>query len=152
MSQINQEIEEGLNQIAKDDELSGHIYILKSKSEDEVIRNIQNLYKIGYASQSVKQRIKNAKNEATYLMADVEYITSYKVYNIDAKKLEKLLHQFFGNSCLNIKIVADDGEYHTPREWFIAPFEVIKQAIFMILNEEIVHYRYNETKQSIESK
>ena len=149
VSPLNQEIEEGLNQVAKDDKLSGYIYILKSKSDDEVIRNIRNLYKIGYASKSVKDRIKNAKNEVTYLMADVEYVTSYKVYNIDAQKLEKLLHQFFGNSCLNIRMVGEDGECHTPREWFIAPLEVIKQAILMVENEEIVSYHYDELKQEI---
>ena len=149
ISPLNKETEDGLNQVAKNDKLSGFIYILKSKSDDEVIRNIQNLYKIGYASKSVKQRIQNAKNEATYLMADVEYVTSYKVYNIDAQKLEKLLHQFFGNSCLNIKIVGEDGEYHSPREWFIAPLEVIKQAILMVQNEEITLYHYDEVKQEI---
>lgn len=149
VSQLNQEIEDGLNQIAKDDKLSGYIYILKSRSDDEIIRNIENLYKIGYASKSVKDRIKNAKNEVTYLMAEVEYVTSYKVYNIDAQKLEKLLHQFFGNSCLNIKIVGDDGQFHTPREWFIAPLEVIKQAVLMVENMEIVHYQYDEVKQQI---
>jgi hypothetical protein len=149
ISQLNHEIENDFKQISENDELSGYIYILKSKSDDELIRNIENLYKIGYASRSVKERIKNAKNEVTYLMADVEYITSYKVYNMDAKKLEKLLHQFFGNSCLNIKIMGEDGEYHNPREWFIAPLYVIKQAIVMIENGEIIHHRYDESKQSI---
>jgi len=152
LSQLNAEIEEGLSQIAKDDKLSGYIYILKSKSDDEIIRNIENLYKIGYASSSVQERIKNAKNEATYLMADVELVTSYRVYNLNAKKLEKLLHQFFGNSCLNIKIVANDGEYHTPREWFIAPLYLIKQALLMVENEEIIYYSYDEPSQSIQKR
>ncbi|PHS56590.1 MAG: hypothetical protein COB17_08645 [Sulfurimonas sp.] len=125
VSQLNEEIEDGLNQISKDDILSGYIYILKSKSDDEIIRNIENLYKIGYSSISVEERIKNAK------------------------KLEKLLHQFFGNSCLNIKIVGNDGEYHTPREWFIAPIKVIKQAILMLENEEIIYYKYDEETQEV---
>jgi hypothetical protein len=149
VSQLNSEVENDFKQISEDDKLSGYIYILKSKSDDELIRNIEDLYKIGYSSTSVKERIKNAKNEVTYLMADVEYITSYKVYNMDAKKLEKLLHQFFGNSCLNIKIMGEDGEYHNPREWFIAPLEVIKQAIVMIENGEILNHSYDESKQSI---
>jgi hypothetical protein len=148
VTQLNEEIEDNF-QISESDELSGYIYILKSKSDDELIRNIKNLYKIGYASHSVKERIKNAKNEVTYLMADVEYVTSYKIYNLNAKKLEKLLHQFFGNSCLNIKMMGEDGEYHNPREWFIAPLSVIKQAIVMVENEDIVAYRYDEEKQQI---
>jgi len=149
ISQLNEEIEDGLNQVSKDDELSGYIYILKSKSDDETIRNIDNLYKIGYSSIAVDERIKNAKNEPTYLMADVVKVASYRCYNMNTKKLESLLHQFFGNSCLNIKIVGNDKEYHTPREWFIAPLEVIKQAILMVENEEIVYYKYDEENQKI---
>jgi hypothetical protein len=149
LSQLNEEIEDGLGQISKEDELNGYIYILKSKSDDEIIRNIENLYKIGYSSIAVDERIKNAKNEPTYLMADVIKVASYRCYNMNTQKLELLLHQFFGNSCLNIKIVGNDEEYHTPREWFIAPLEVIKQAVLMIENEEIIYYKYDEESQEI---
>jgi len=150
ISQLNEEIESEYNQVANgDDKFAGYIYVLESKSDDELIRNIENLYKIGYATTSVEKRIQNAKNEPTYLMADVKIITSYKTYNLTAQKLEKLLHKFFGNSCLNIEIVGDDGEFHSPREWFIAPLKVIKQAIVMIENEEIIYYKYDENNQEI---
>lgn len=148
ISQLNEEIEESLNQVS-DDILSGYIYVLKSKSSDEIIRNIENLYKIGYATTKVNERVKNAKNEPTYLMADVEEVAIFKCYNLNAQKLEYLLHKFFGKSCLNIKIVGNDGEFHTPREWFIAPLEVIQKAITLIVNEEIVHYFYDEERQEI---
>ncbi|MDO8453392.1 MAG: GIY-YIG nuclease family protein [Sulfurimonas sp.] len=146
---LNEEIEEALNQVGDKDILSGYIYVLKSKSEDEIIRNIENLYKIGYSTTKVNERIKNAKNEPTYLMADVEEITSFKCYNLNPQKLEQLLHQFFSSSCLNIQIVGNDGSFHMPREWFIAPFEVIQKVITLIGNEEIVHYKYDEQSQRI---
>lgn len=149
LSQLNEEIEDELSQVSKDDELSGYIYILKSKSGDEIIRNIENLYKIGYSSTSVDERIKNAKNEPTYLMAEVIKITTYRCYNMNTKKLELLLHQFFGSSCLDIKIRGNDKKYHTPREWFIAPLEIIKQAVLMIENEEIIYYKYDKEAQEI---
>ncbi len=149
VSQLNEEIEDSLSQISKEDKLNGYIYILKSKSDDEIIKNIENLYKIGYSSIAVDERIKNAKNEPTYLMADVLKVTSYRCYNMNTQKLELLLHQFFGSSCLNIKIVGNDKEYHTPREWFIAPLRVIKQAVLMIENEEIIYYKYDEESQEI---
>jgi hypothetical protein len=149
ISQLNEEIEESLNQASDEDVLSGYIYVLKSKSSDEIIRNIENLYKIGYATTKVNERIKNAKNEPTYLMADVEEVAIFKCYNLNAQKLEQLLHKFFGKSCLNIKIVGNDGEFHTPREWFIAPLEVIKKVITLIANGEIVHYFYDEERQEI---
>lgn len=149
ISQLNEEIEESLNQVSDDDILSGYIYVLKSKSSDEIIRNIENLYKIGYSTTKVNERIKNAKNEPTYLMADVEEVAIFKCYNLNAQKLELLLHKFFGNSCLNIKIAGNDGEFHIPREWFIAPLEVIKKVITLIGNEEIIYYRYDEQNQEI---
>jgi hypothetical protein len=149
VSQLNEEIEESLNQVGDEDILSGYIYVLKSKSDDETIRNIENLYKIGYSTTKVNERIKNAKNEPTYLMADVAQIATFKCYNLNPQKLEQLLHQFFGNSCLNIKIVGNDGNFHMPREWFIAPFEIIQKVITLIANEEIVHYRYDEQNQEI---
>lgn len=52
------------------------------------LAGIKNLYKIGFSSSSVDDRIKNAKNEATYLFSDVKKIATYKVYNRNADKLE----------------------------------------------------------------
>jgi len=149
ISQLNEEIESNLNQVSKDDKFAGYIYILESKSDDEVIRGIENLYKIGYSTIKVDERIKNAKNEPTYLMADVKQIASYKTYNLTTQKLETLLHRFFGESCLNIEIIGKDGRVHNPREWFIVPLRIIKQVILLIENEEIIYYKYDENKQDI---
>jgi hypothetical protein len=30
-----------------------------------------------------------------------------------------------------------------PQEWFIAPIHVIDKAIEMIINEKIIHYKYD---------
>ena len=152
ISFLNEEIEDKFTQIRSDDELSGYIYILKSKNSDNQIRDIQNLYKIGYSTTKVDERLKNAKNEPTYLMAEVEQIAIYKCLNMNTSKLEQILHQFFGKSCLNIEVIGNDGKTHTPREWFIAPLEVIKQAIFMIVSGEIIYYKYDEKEESIKVK
>ena len=152
ISFLNEEIEDKFSQIMSDDEVSGYIYILKSKNSDNQIRDIKNLYKIGYSTTKVDERLKNAKNEPTYLMAEVEQIAIYKCLNMNTSKLEQILHQFFGKSCLNIQIIGNDGKTHTPREWFIAPLEVIKQAIFMIVNGEIIYYKYDEKEESIKVK
>ena len=152
ISFLNEEIEDKFSQIMSDDEVSGYIYILKSKNSDNQIRDIKNLYKIGYSTTKVDDRLKNAKNEPTYLMAEVEQIAIYKCLNMNTSKLEQILHQFFGKSCLNIEVIGNDGKVHTPREWFIAPLEVIKQAIFMIVNGEIIYYKYDEKEESIKVK
>jgi hypothetical protein len=133
--------------VQEEDVESGWIYILKSKSTNPKIKSIKDLYKVGFASNSVDERIKNAKNEATYLFADVQKVATYKVYNRNADKLESLIHRFFANACLDIDLYSEKGQRMNPREWFVVPFEVIEEAIQLILNENIVNYEYDhETK------
>lgn len=140
------------NSVKEEDIDTGWIYILKSKSNDPKIKDIQDLHKIGFSSIDVNERIKNAKNEATYLFSDVEIVASYKVLNIYANKLENLLHRFFANACLNVDIYDRKGQRITPREWFVVPFEVIEEAIQLILNESIVNYEYDFSNKKIEIK
>lgn len=125
------------------------IYILKSKSDKPEIKEIENLYKIGFSKIAVEDRIKNASQEPTYLMSDVRIITAYKCYNMNPHKLEQLLHVFFGSSCLNIDVFDNQGQRHTPREWFIAPLDVIEQTIKLIINGDIIKYRYDNKIENI---
>jgi hypothetical protein len=60
-----------------------------------------------------------------------------------------LLHTFFGRACLEIEIVDLDGKVCRPREWFIAPLKSIETAIQLLINREIVNYRYDETVNEI---
>ena len=85
-------------------------------------------------------------------MADVRIVMTYKCYNMNPQKLEQLLHNFFGNSCLSIDVFDKDGNRHTPREWFIAPLDIIEQAIHLIISGEIVNYRYDSTNEQIVKK
>jgi hypothetical protein len=139
----------GLENITSDDDETGHIYVLKSLSEKEEIKFIENLYKIGFCQVPIEDRIKNAEKEPTYLMAPVKMVCSYRCYNLNAQKLELLLHTFFGNSCLNIDVFDNNGQRHTPREWFIAPLDVIEQAINFLISGEIVDYKYDSEKQEM---
>lgn len=139
--------------LVKDEDVqSGWIYVLKSKSSNAQIANIKDLYKVGFARNSVDERIKNAKNEATYLFADVQKVATYKVYNRNADKLEGLLHRFFANACLDIDLFNDKGQRLNPREWFVVPFEVIEETIQLILNENIVNYEYDPAEKKIKLK
>ena len=138
-----------LNQISADDESTGYIYVLKSKSEDDRIKSKANLFKIGFSSTAIKERIKNAENEPTYLMAPVSLVSAYETYNMNPHKLEQLMHRFFGNSCLDIDIQGNDGKIHRPREWFIAPIDVIESAIELIISGAIVDYIYDSEIEKI---
>ncbi|MES2620354.1 MAG: GIY-YIG nuclease family protein [Bacteroidota bacterium] len=134
---------EKFGNIQEEDLEAGYIYILQSKSPKEEIRTIQHLYKIGYSTTPVADRIKNATQEPTYLMAEVKLVSAFKCYNMNTQKFEQLLHNFFGNSCLNLDVFDSKGKRHTPREWFIVPLPVIQHALALIVSGEVVNYRYD---------
>lgn len=138
--------------LTNEDEKTGYVYVLKSKSTHPDIQGIANLHKIGFATANVEERIKNAKNEATYLFADVEIIATYKIINRNADKLERLLHKLFAKACLDIELTNEQGKHIDPREWFVVPYYVIDEAISLIINENVLNYEYNETSQKLELK
>lgn len=140
---------DGLSTIGKHDNESGFIYVLKSQSNDDRIKTKKNLYKIGFSKEDVNKRVSNAINEPTYLMASVSIVSVYQCFNMNPQKLEQLLHKFFGKSCLNIEVFDKDGKKHHPREWFIAPLEVIDEAIDLIISTKIIDYEYDAQNECI---
>lgn len=133
--------------------VTGHIYILRSKSIDDKIATIKNLYKIGMVeNESVASRIANAKNEPTYLMADVEVVNTYRVEGFNTQKLEDLIHKFFGDSQLDVEVIGNDGKPYHPREWYCVPYEVIDQTIQLISSGEIINYYYDQSRQKLVKK
>ncbi|WJS95274.1 GIY-YIG nuclease family protein [Flavobacterium johnsoniae] len=149
---IEQDLFVNTGLVKEEDIHSGWIYVLKSKSTNSQIANIKDLYKVGFASSSVDERIKNARYEATYLFADVQKVATYKVYNRNADKLESLLHRFFANACLDIDLFNEKGQRLNPREWFVVPFVIIEETIQLILNENIVNYEYDPVAKRIKLK
>ena len=143
MHDVQDDFLKKLNNITKEDKPTGFIYVLKSESTNEEIQSIENLFKIGYSTTKVIDRIKNAEKEPTYLMAPVTEIGIWECFNMNTQKFEQLLHNFFGNSCLNIDIYDEKGKKHSPREWFIAPIEIIEQVIALVDNGDIVNYKYD---------
>ncbi len=122
---------------------SGTIYVLRSKSSSPEIAAIKDLYKIGFTVTSVESRIANAKNEPTYLCADVEVVATWKVYNVKSSTFEALIHKLFAPVQLQVTV---DG--HRPKEWFIIPFKVIEEAINAIISGKSIEYN-SQFKQII---
>lgn len=130
---------------------SGHIYVLQSLSDDPQIAGIENLHKIGFSTTSVEQRIKNAGKSPTYLMAPVKIVEDYRTYNLKPSALEHLLHRVFAEVRLDLTQIDRHGRNYDPSEWFVAPRNVINQAINMIMSGEIIDYVYDaELKRLIE--
>lgn len=141
-----------VNEITDDDKQTGFVYVLRSLSTKPEIKSLKNLYKIGFSRESVKSRIKNAAKEPTYLMAPVALVCEFQCYNLNPQKFELLLHHFFGSACLAVDVIDGSGRRCIPREWFVAPLEVINSAVQLLITGEIVHYRYNSELQIIEPK
>ena len=140
------------NSVNEEDQETGWIYILKSKSSHPEIANKKDLYKIGNSTTPVNHRIKNASKEPTYLLADVDIVSSYKTYNLNAQKFEHLVHRFFSEVCLNVDIHDAKGRRITPREWFVVPLPIIDKAISLILSGEIVNWAYDRATQNLKNK
>lgn len=118
------------DQIEEDDLESGTIYVLRSKSDHPMIKgNREVIHKIGVTGNDVEKRISIAKNDPTFLMADVEIVATYKLANINRVKLEALIHKFFSSARLDIQIVDRFGQTVTAREWFLVPLFVINELV-----------------------
>lgn len=132
------------DQVEDDDQESGIIYVLKSKSDHPDIKTKNNvLHKIGVTGGDVEKRIANAKIDPTFLMADVEVVATYSLYNINRSKLENLLHRFFEGARLNINIVDRFGMPVVPREWFLVPLFIIDEVVERIKEGTLANYRYD---------
>ena len=149
MDKVNEGFIENFSDINAEDEVSGYIYVLKSLSTDTDISAINDLFKIGYSDVSISSRIKNAENEPTYLMAPVKEVAAWKCFNMNTQKFEQLIHNFFGNSCLNVTVRDNKGTPHSPKEWFIAPLKVIEQAVELIISGEVVKFKYEKDEKVI---
>lgn len=136
-------------QVSGEEEPTGYIYVLRSLSEDPQIQKIDNPYKIGFSRKPVSERIQNAAQEPTYLMADVEQVAEWATYDLNPQKLELLLHTFFAEACIELDVFDNDRKRYTPREWFDVPLHFVKAAVDMLISGEIVNYRYDHARQEI---
>ncbi len=124
-------------------------YILKSLSKNVEVQNLQDLYKVGFATTTVEKRIANAENEPTYLMSPVRVMAVFDTYNMTIQKFERLIHRFFSDVRVDLNVADNNGKMHQPREWFIVPYDVITRSISLIENEQIIHYRYDAQLKEI---
>lgn len=132
------------DQTGEGDEASGTIYILRSQSDHPMVaENRELVHKIGVTSNDVEKRIAGAQLQTTFLMAKVDIVATFELYNINRSKLENLLHRVFANAQLNIEIPDRLGRSVRPKEWFLVPLFVVEEAIERIKDGTIASYRYD---------
>ena len=137
-------------QYAADDQAAGTIYVLRSKSEHPAVAaNRDLIHKIGVTNMSINQRIAGARLQPTFLMADVEVVATYELYNISRMKLEKLIHRVFELARLDIEVKDRFGNPVVPNEWFLVPRFVIDEAVERIKDGTISSFRYDPKSASL---
>lgn len=140
------------NEIEVDDKKNGIIYIIKSLSDDIKLQKYNNLCKVGFTRNTIDERVKNAIKDPTFLMAPVRVLATYECYNLSIGKLENLLHRFFNSVKLDLAITDVQGDEKEPSEWFDVPLNIIDQAINLMMDGEIINYRYDEFDKKIKLK
>jgi len=142
-------VKAGVPEILTDDEVSGYIYVLRSRSEDPQIAGIKDLHKIGFTRGTVEKRIKSAERSPTYLMAPVDVAASYRTYNLRTSALENLLHRVFAEVQLDLTQADRKGRDYDPSEWYVVPINVIDQAVDLIMSGDIVRFAYDAEAQRL---
>ena len=127
-----------------DDIETGTIYVLRSLSSHRFVAEHRELiHKIGVTGGRVEDRIAGAEKDATYLLADVEIIATYKLHNVNRTRLEKIFHRLFGAAQLDLTIEDRFGHPVKPREWFLVPLNVIDEAVHRIRDGSITGVTYD---------
>jgi len=127
-----------------EDIASGTIYVLRSKSDHPLVAaNRDVLHKIGVTGGDITRRLANARLDPTFLMAEVEVVATYTLYNINRVKLENLIHRIFAPAQLDIEIKDRFGNPIVPREWFLVPRFVVDDAVERIKDATIMDYIYD---------
>ena len=130
-----------------DDLESGTIYVLRSKSSHPYVDEHRELiHKIGVTGQPVLSRIANARNDPTFLLADVEVMAEYKLFNINRTMLERLIHRSLGPARLDLSAGDRFGKTVQPREWFLVPLSIINELVSRISDGTVTQHVYDPTR------
>lgn len=129
---------------------SGTIYVLRSKSDHpQIAAARQVVHKIGVTGGDVATRVAAAPLDPTYLMAGVEVVATYKLFNINRQKLEHTLHRFFSGARLDLEIKDRFGRPVKAKEWFLVPLPAIDEAVQRIIDDTIDEYIYDAEAASL---
>lgn len=141
--QLDGSVEKDRRKFSAPDIETGYIYILRTTSDEDLVKKYNGrLYKVGYTSKTVEERIRNAENEPTYLCAPVVIEETWKCININGRKMETFLHNFFGKAQVKIRVNANH-QAQIASEWFNVPLETLEQTVPLIINGDIRNWRYD---------
>lgn len=133
-----------------DDIESGTIYVLRSQSTHPFVTEHRELiHKIGVTGGKVETRIAAAATDATYLLANVEIVATYKLHNLNRTRMENIFHRLFGSAQIEVAIDDRFGNPVKPREWFLVPLHVIDEAVERIRDGSITDMVYDPSSAQL---
>lgn len=122
---------------------TGTLYVLRSRSTHPMIAANRDLvHKIGITGRSVDSRIAGARDDATFLLADVDVVASYRLHDVNRPKLEALIHRVLARVRFDAEIPDRFGKPVRPREWFLVPLPVVDEIVTRIGDGSIVDMIY----------
>ena len=131
-------------ELEADDVESGTIYVLRSLSDHPYIAQHRDLiHKIGVTGSKVETRLADTEHDATYLLAKVEVVATYKLAGINRTRMENLFHRLFASARLNITVNDRFGHPVQPHEWFLVPLFIVDEAVERIKDGTITNYVYD---------
>lgn len=129
---------------------TGTLYVLQSRSSHPLVAaNRHLIHKIGITGGDVEARIAGAADDPTYLLAPVDVVATYKLYEVNRKRLEALVHRVLGTVRFNIEIPDRFGKPVRPREWFLVPLPIIDELVARIGDGSIVGMTYDPSSAAL---
>lgn len=126
---------------------SGTIYVLRSKSNHpDVLAHRDLIHKVGVTGGTVESRIAQAALDSTYLLADVDVVATYKLFNINRSRLENVLHRVLAPARLDLTIHDRFGNPVKPKEWYLVPLHVVDEVVEKVKDGTITEFQYNPTE------
>jgi hypothetical protein len=100
---------------------SGVVYGVRSNDDRYFAEHRDVLRKIGVTGGGVARRLASARLDPTFLMADVEVVATYELFDINRTRLENLTNRVFGPARLDVEIKDRLGQPIVPREGLLVP-------------------------------
>jgi len=123
---------------------TGTLYVLRSRSIHPTIAAHRDLvHKIGITGGSIEARIAGAADDATYLLADVDVVATYKLYDVHRSRLEALIHRVLSKVRFDAEIPDRFGKPVRPREWFLVPLPIIDEIVARIADGTLAGMIYD---------
>lgn len=123
---------------------TGTLYVLRSRSTHPTIAAHRDLiHKIGITGGPVEARIAGAADDATYLLAEVDVVATYKLYDVHRTRLEALIHRVLNKVRFDAEIPDRFGKPVRPREWFLVPLPIIDEIVARIADGTLAGMIYD---------